>query len=118
MSKQNGIYQQEMLVDYDDAKKYLAVEVTLKNTPFVNPLIGYNVKAWIEPITSTTCRIVWDGEPRRKLFAKFIPGTKGMLNPGFLRGVEELKHYVETGEWHPRKVKNMKEEQAFLAKAA
>ncbi len=118
MSKQNGIYQREVLVDYDDAKKYLAVDVTLMNTPFVNPLIGYSVKAWIEPITETTCRIVWDGEPRRKLIAKFIPGTKGMLNPGFLRGVEELKHYVETGEWHPRKVKNMEEEQAYLTKAA
>lgn len=51
-----------MFVDYDDVKKYLVVEVMLMNMLFVNLLIGYSVKVWIEFIIVLICWIVWDGE--------------------------------------------------------
>jgi hypothetical protein len=35
------------------------------------------------------------------------------LDPGFLRGLEELAHFFETGEPHPRKVEKIKSEAAL-----
>lgn len=110
--KFNGMYQRETITMYNDAKRSLTYNVELKNTPKIMPLKGYDSTVTVEPISSSTCRVTWDHTANLRALGYIIPGIKNSMKPGFIRTLEEIKHFAETGEPHPRKIKINKENAA------
>lgn len=104
-------YQEEVITGYDDAKRSISTRVVLRNTSKFVPMLGYIANVTVKPIGDDKCTITYTGEAITKWFSGPMKGmlTKA-LHPGFLRGLEELAHYIETGEPHPRKVEKIKSE--------
>ena len=103
------IYQDEVISAYDKAARSISTEVVINNLGRMVPMKGYNATVSIKETGPDTCTITYTGHAVTKWFGKPMKGalTKS-LNPGFLRGLEELAHYIETGEPHPRKVETLK----------
>lgn len=99
------MYQEEVLTGFDPEAMTLQVDVTLRDGPRVMPMKGYTAKVTVTAVDAQTSEVTWIGNAVPKWYARFMKNamTKN-LHPGFLRGIEELKHFVETGEVHPRKV--------------
>ena len=77
---------------------------------------GYNATIMVEETGPDTCTITYTGEARTKWFG--APMKKALTNSmkaGYLRGLEELGHYIETGQPHPRKVETMNADAALAA---
>ncbi len=110
------MYQEELITDYNEAHRTISTQVTLRNGPKMMPLLGYNATISITPIDEATCQITYRGEARTKWFSRPMKNmlTKSM-DAGFLRGLEEVAHFIETGEPHPRKVEKIKSEAALAA---
>ncbi|MBL1242553.1 MAG: SRPBCC family protein [OCS116 cluster bacterium] len=113
-AKFKGMYQQEIITNYSDKMKTVAFDVVLKNASKLLPIKGYASTVTVEFVSENSCRVTWDATPHLRTLGYIIPGIKKSLNAGFVRNVEEIKHYMETGEPHPRKAKIM---QAELASA-
>ncbi len=99
------MYQEEIITGYDKANMTLDVVVTIHNGPRFMPIKGYSAKVEISELDSNRCEVKWTGKAIPKWFG--TPMTNALtknLHPGFLRGIEELKHFMETGEVHPRKI--------------
>lgn len=110
------MYQEEVLTAYDAAAMTLSVNVTLHNGPKAMPMKGYTSTVIVRAINDATCELTWIGDATPKWFAKPMKGmlTKG-LDAGFIRSLEEIQHFVETGQPHPRKVEKMQLETATAA---
>ncbi len=116
IKKFQPVYQEEVITAYSDAKLSISTRVTLRKTPKFMPMLGYIATVTVKAIDEGTCTITYTGEAIAKRFSAPMKGmfTKS-LHPGFLRGLEELGHYIETGEPHPRKVEKIKSEAALAA---
>jgi len=116
IKKFQPMYQEEIITAYSNAKRRLSTSVTLRKTPKFLPMLGYAATITVEPAGDNKCTITYSGYARTKWFSKPMKGmfTKS-LNPGFRRGLEELGHYIETGEPHPRKLEKIESEAALAA---
>lgn len=116
IKKFQPMYQEEIITAYDSEARSISTKVTLRDTPKMMPMLGYEANIRVEPISSTTCKLTYTGNARAKWYSKPMTGmfTKS-LDPGFLRGLEELAHYIETGEPHPRKIEKIESERALAA---
>ena len=113
MAKFNGMYQDETITKYDADARLLNFDVVLKKGPAVMPISGYLAEFTVEMIDATTSRVSLDATAHLRLLGYFMyPVVKKGLNAGFIRYLEEIKHYSETGRPHPRKVQSMQEEAA------
>ena len=110
------MYQEEIITEYDPEKMTLGIDVTLRNTARFMPLKGYTSTVIVEAIDATSCKLTWIGKATAKWFAKPMTGvlTKSM-DAGFIRNLEEIKHIVETGQPHPRKLAKIESEAALAA---
>lgn len=113
IKKFQPMYQEEVITAYSDAERNISTRVTLRKTPKIMPMLGYVANVKVKPVDDSTCTITYTGEAVSKWYSKPMKGlfTKN-LDPGFLRGLEELAHFIETGEPHPRKVEKIKSEAA------
>lgn len=105
------MYQEEIITAYSDDNMTVGFDVTLRKGPRIMPLKGYWSTVSIEAIDDNSCKLTWEGAAYAKWFAKPMAGmlTKS-LDAGFIRNLEEIKHIVETGEPHPRKIEKIKSE--------
>ena len=110
------LYQEEVISAYNDASRSISTEVVLRNLGRMVPMKGYNATVTAKEVGPDTCTITYTGYAVPKWFGKPMKGmlTKS-LKPGFLRGLEELAHYIETGAPHPRKVETLKVDAALAA---
>ncbi|NRA87962.1 MAG: SRPBCC family protein [Rhizobiales bacterium] len=115
IAKFNGMYQQETITQYNDSMKTVTINAILKKTPKIMPLKGYESTVTVEHVSDTSCRVTWDATAHLNTLGYIIPGLKKSLNAGFIRNLEEIKHYMETGEPHPRKVEKVKSELAYAS---
>lgn len=109
-AKFKGMYQQEIITSYSDKMKTVAFDVVLKNASKFLPIKGYSSIVTVEAVNETSCRVTWDSTTHLRTLGHLIPGIKKSLKAGFIRNVEEIKHYMETGEPHPRKAAKLKAE--------
>ncbi len=116
IKKFQPMYQEEIITAYSDAKRSISTRVTLRKTPKIMPMLGYVANVTVKPLDENTCTITYTGEAIPKWYSKPMKGmfTKS-LDPGFLRGLEELARYIETGEPHPRKAEKIESEAALAA---
>ncbi len=110
------MYQEEVLTQFDPEAMTLSVDVTLHKGSKAMPMKGYTSTVIVRAINDATCEVTWIGEATPKWFAKPMRGmlTKG-LDAGFFRSLEEIQHFVETGQPHPSKVEKIKSEAAAHA---
>lgn len=110
------VYQAEVISAYSDSARSISTEVTLNNVGRLVPLKGYNATIVVKETGPDTCSITYTGEARAKWFGRPMKGalTKSM-DAGYLRGLEELAHYIETGVQHPRKVETVQADAALAA---
>jgi hypothetical protein len=116
IQKFQPMYQEEIITAYSDANRSISTRVTLRKTPKIMPMLGYVATVTVKQVDANTCTIIYTGHALTKWYTKPMKGmlTK-TLAPGFLRGLEELAHYIETGEPHPRKIEKTKSESALAA---
>ncbi len=116
IKKLQPMHQEEVITAYNDAKRSISTCVTLRKTPKVMPMLGYIATVSVKAVDDSSCTITYTGEAVTKWFSKPMKGmfTKS-LHPGFLRGLEELAHFIETGEPHPRKIEKIESEAALAA---
>ncbi len=114
IKKLQPMYQEEVITAYDDAERSVSTRVTIRKAGKLVPMLGYDATVTVMPIDANTCTIIYTGHALTKWFSGPMKGmlTKA-LHPGFLRGLEELAHYVETGEPHARKIEKIKSEAAL-----
>lgn len=117
IKKFQPMYQEEIITEFDPIKRCISTSVTLCDTPKIMPMLGYTATLTVEPLDDGICKLTYSGQARTKWYSRPMKGmfTKS-LNPGFLRGLEELAHYIETGEPHPRKIEKI-ESEALLSVA-
>lgn len=110
------VYQSEVITAYSDAARTISTEVTINNLPRMVPMKGYNATIVVKETGPESCSITYTGEARAKWFGRPMKNalTKSM-DAGYLRGLEELAHYIETGEQHPRKVETVQADAALAA---
>lgn len=102
------VYQSEVITDYDLDARTVSTEVTINNLGRFVPMKGYNATVSIKETGPDTCTITYTGEARTKWFGRPMKGAlTNSMKAGYLRGLEELAHYIETGQPHPRKVETV-----------
>jgi hypothetical protein len=116
IQKLQPMYQEEVITAYSDAKRSISTRVIIRKAGKFVPMLGYVATVTVKPVDEDTCTIIYTGHALTKWFSGPMRGmlTKA-LHPGFLRGLEELAHYIETGEPHPRKIDKIKSEAALEA---
>ncbi|MGR3289776.1 MAG: SRPBCC family protein [Paracoccaceae bacterium] len=101
-----GAWLEETAKDVNPSRRSMTIVTELKGLPKIAPLKGYTSKIRVHEISPSQTEVTWDATADIKFFAVLFsaPLKKG-LTAGFFRGIEELKHFVETGKPHPRKQK-------------
>lgn len=111
IKKFQPMYQEEIITEYSDAKRTVSFQVTMRKTPKLMPLKGYDSTVIIEPISDGSSKVTWIGNAQIHWFGKVLSGPLlKSLDDGFIRNLEEIKHIMETGQPHPRKVAKNKAE--------
>lgn len=83
---------------------------TVLNAPNFNPIKGWSNRITLTPQGDATL-VTWSIKVRLRLMGHVMRfPIKKSLHAGFLRSLEEVAHFVETGTPHPRKVKNFEAE--------
>lgn len=116
IKKFQPLYQEEVITAFSDAKRSISTNVTLRNGPKLLPMQGYTATLTVTELSEGKCQLTYTGQAVPKWFSKPMKNmfTKN-LHPGFLRGLEELGHFIETGEPHPRKIEKINSEAALAA---
>jgi len=116
IKKFQPLYQEEVITAYSDAKRSISTNVTLRKGPKLMPMQGYVATLTVTELGEGKSKLTYTGHAVPKWFGMPMKGmlTKS-LDPGFLRGLEELAHFIETGEPHPRKIEKIKSEAALAA---
>ena len=113
--KFNGAYQDETITKYDDAARSLSIYATIVGFPSFAPVRGYSSDVFVTPIDEKSSTVSWNSVADLRLLGYLTyPAMKKTLNSGFIRNLEEIKHYVETGNPHPRKIEKIKSEALAL----
>ena len=95
----------DRIVGIDAANWVLHMDTDLKNIKGFNPMLGFKNSVYIKPIDKARCEVTWTISPKVVWYlSPMYFMLKKALFPGFMRSLEELKHIVETGKPHPRKV--------------
>ena len=118
IAKFKGMYQEETITAYDDAAMSVSVDVALRNKVKGIPVKGYDATVTVEPINDAACKVTWVSTASVGGIGYVLyPLLRKSLNAGFIRNLEEIKHFVETGQPHPRKLDKIRSEAEVLAVA-
>lgn len=120
IQKFNGAYQDETITKYDDATRSLSMYATIEGFPSFAPVRGYSSDVSVTPIDENSSTVSWNSVADLRLLGYLTyPAMKKTMNAGFIRNLEEIKHYMETGQPHPRKIEKIRTEAlALQAKSA
>jgi hypothetical protein len=120
IQKFNGAYQDEVITKYDDATRSLSIYATIEGFPSFAPVRGYSSDVSVTPIDENSSTVRWDSVADMRILGYLTyRAMKKTMNAGFIRNLEEIKHFVETGQPHPRKIDKIKTEAlALKAKSA
>jgi len=100
----------DRIVGIDKANWTLHMDTDLKGIKGFAPMLGFKNSVYIKPVGQNRCEVTWTKSPKVVWYLSFMyPLLNKALYPGFVRSLEELKHIVETGKPHPRKVKKFEE---------
>lgn len=113
----NDAIMSDKIVGIDQSEWTLHLDTDLKGIKGFSPIKGFKNSVYIKPMGPDQCDVTWTVEPKVVwyLMPMYFVFKKALFS-GFMRSLEELKHIVETGKPHPRKV--AKFEQAGVAVAA
>jgi len=116
IQKYNGAYQDETITKYDDENRSIGIDAVIKGFPKFAPVYGYSSEVTVTPIDENSSTVTWDSVTQlNPLGYIFYLALKKSMNAGFIRNLEEIKHFVETGKPHPRKIEKIKSEAVALA---
>ena len=114
--KFSHMYQAEVITDYDTTARTISTEVTINGLGRFVPLKGYTATLSVKETGPDSCTLTYTGEAITKWFgAPMKNALTNSMKAGYLRGLEELGHYIETGEPHPRKVETVNADAALAA---
>lgn len=100
-----GALMEEKFTAVDAAAKTFEFDTALTNFKGFNPVIGWPNQIKLEKVASGT-KVTWDIQPRmRATGLPFYFVMKKSLGAGFVRSLEEIKAFIETGAPHERKAK-------------
>ncbi|MDQ6988679.1 MAG: hypothetical protein Q9M19_02260 [Mariprofundaceae bacterium] len=101
-----GIKAVESFLVYDEAKKSCTILIEFANTPFAFPLVRNVAEFSLEQGENNQSVVTFAITSTLKPLAYIIyPVIKFGFGFFITQIIEELKHYVEHGKPHPRKVK-------------
>lgn len=92
----------ETMVTYDEETHSFGYQI--EGLP---PFVAKGVNTWTaRSVDANATELTWDFAVTTvdDVDADMLAGFKGQMSPLFAEGQEELKHWLETGEQHPRKV--------------
>lgn len=98
-----GTFMDEKITTYNAQERTLVMNTTLIDVK--GPLNGYDTEIKVRELGDKKSEVIWTSKASFGLlgYPLFFVIKKG-LSDGFFRGLEELKHFVETGEPHERKL--------------
>ena len=98
-----GGLMEEKITAVNPAGRTLEFDTVLTNIKGFNPIIGWPNQIKLTE-TGNGTRVTWNIQPRLKLVGlpMYLPVKKSLGN-GFVRSLEEIKTFVETGRPHARK---------------
>ncbi|MGH1334553.1 MAG: SRPBCC family protein [Aureispira sp.] len=98
-----GTFMDEKIIAYDAKSRSLTMNTTLVDVK--GPLNGYDTEIKVRSLGDEKSEVIWTSKTSFGLlgYPLYFVIKKG-LSDGFFRGLEELKHFVETGEPHERKL--------------
>lgn len=95
----------EVISAYDPEAMTLTVKTTLVNTPKGTPLKGFDTDIAVRSLGDRESEVTWESRARlHPLGYVLYPVLKKGLSSGFLRSLEEIKCFVETGKPHQRRI--------------
>ncbi|MEM7371720.1 MAG: SRPBCC family protein [Bacteroidota bacterium] len=101
--KPNGPIADETITHYDESQFVMHVNVVPRNGNL--PIQQNNVVMSVRPIGDAQAEVSWASDLELKPVGKLLyPIVKVGVAKSFDELLEELKHFVETGTPHPRKV--------------
>ena len=110
-TKPTGIKASEQFLSYDERLKTAIVKIDFIDTPGFFPVRFNTLDFSIRQLGEDQSEMTWKFTSHIKPFAFFM---QPVLKKGFLTFVqqimEELKHYVELGTPHPRKMKRIRKQ--------
>ena len=102
------MYQAEEITAYSPAARSISTNVTINGLGKFVPLKGYTATLTVKELGPDSCSLTYTGEAVTKWFGAPMKGAlTNSMKAGYLRGLEELAHYIETGEQHPRKAETV-----------
>lgn len=101
-----GTFMDEKITSYNSVDMSLIMNTTLVNVK--SPLSSYDTKIEVRPLGDKKSEVIWTSWTTKGSigllgYLLYFPIKKG-LSDGYFRGLEELKHFVETGKPHERKL--------------
>lgn len=101
-----GTFMAEKITAYNSKEMSLTMNTILINVK--GPLNGYDTEIKVQPKGDKKSEVIWTSWTSKGSigllgYLLYFPIKKG-LSDGYFRGLEELKHFVETGEPHERKL--------------
>lgn len=98
-----GTFMDEKITAFDSDNMSLTMDTKLVNVK--GPLNGYDTEIKVRSLGAKKSEVIWSSKTSFGLlgYPLYFVIKKG-LSGGFLRGLEELKHFVETGKPHERKL--------------
>ncbi len=102
----------EKIVRFNEAKKRFAYYATSKDMPFF--VKGMVIENKVSPISAISCRAGYVVDVDMIVPFNIFPGIlmKMKFKQTLGLNLEEFKHYLETGQKHPRKIKALEKAQA------
>lgn len=99
----------EKFLAYDEANHTCTVEIKFVNAPTLLPIKGNVLNFALKEKAPGRTLVHWEVTPMMKARVKFLfPLVKVGLGVFLIQILEELKHFVEHGTPHPRKIKAIK----------
>ena len=105
-TKSEGMKASEQFLTYDETKQTATVKIDFVNTPSMFP-VRYNMLEFsMNEASEEQTEMIWKFSSRIKPLAYLIyPLVRKQFSTFVFEIMEELKHYVENGTPHPRKIK-------------
>lgn len=101
-SKSNPPIAVEAITAVDKGSYSFKVNIVPRNGKI--PVDHNNLSVTLNPLTENQTEVVWASDITLKTSGKLLyPVLKAGLSKSFTEILEELKHYTETGQPHPRK---------------
>ena len=86
----------------------MTVVVEPKNAPAALPIVKNTLMIQVRGVEEGKSEVIWETKPDLKTIGKVMrPLVKMGLSKSFGEVLEELKHFMESDEQHPRKAKKV-----------